>query len=158
VEAIIFIMVKIVGLCAVGYILRSRDIVTIDFSKQLTAFLISVVTPFAILSSGNLQYSEKIASDLLTTVFFMLGYFIITIGLMTLGSLFIHADRKMKGVFINLSIFASVTFIGFPVLNQIYATEGTLIIVTANLVFNLFLYSYGVNNFNSKQGFSIKGC
>lgn len=142
---------QLFALVALGFALRRFGVIDENFQKRMGNLLILVVLPSSILSSANTPFSEDMGMSLLWALAFILLFYVGGILLFRLLTRAIRFPDKNRHLLINLLIFANVGFLGFPVVQYIYGAEGVLYGVIFNLMFNMFLFTYGIKMLGGKE-------
>ena len=71
-------------------------------------------------------------------------FYFILIALSLLLALCLHPPKKERNLYIFMTIFGNVGFMGFPVVQSVFGTEGLFYAAILNSVFNIFVYTFGV--------------
>ncbi|MDR1189651.1 MAG: AEC family transporter [Bifidobacteriaceae bacterium] len=154
--ALIAIGAKVILAGGLGFGLRRSGFVSARFAEDLGRLLMQVITPFAIVVSASQPYSPGLARSIGTTAFISIPYFVLAIlGAWTLSKA-LPLDRDTRRAFVNLVAFPNVTFIGMPIVTELYGTPGLLCSVAGNLIFNLAFFTFGEHNMVKGRKFSIK--
>jgi hypothetical protein len=127
-----------------GYYLKRTNILTSEHFGGLSKLLLSVILPFSVLVSGNQHYSNGLAQSLVFTVGIVGAYYILALFLSWILFRFIIKEKGKVGVSITMTVFANTGFMGFPLAMILYGPEGLLYAAVYNLLYNLFLFSFGV--------------
>jgi predicted permease len=64
-------------------------------------------------------------------------------------------DSDSRHAFVNLVTFPNVTFIGMPIVTELYGAAGLLCSVSGNLIFNLAFFTFGEHNMVKGSEFSF---
>jgi predicted permease len=155
-NTLIAIGAKIVLAGALGYFLRKRGLISHEVAQGVGFLLMSVVTPFAILGAAGRKFSPTLAESLATTACIALVYYPLFIILMKLVAKVLRIDDAERRAFVNLTVFPNVTFIGIPIVAQMFGPDGLLCSVVGNLIFNGLFFSFGMNNMDRHSRFSMK--
>lgn len=135
---------QLFALVALGFVLRRFGVIDDNFQKQMGNLLILVVLPAAILSSANTPFSEEMGMSLIWAFLFILFFYVAGIILLRIATRAVRYPEQNRHLLINLLMFANTGFLGFPVVQYIYGGQGVLYAVIFNLLFNFFLFTYGV--------------
>ncbi|MDR1119015.1 MAG: AEC family transporter, partial [Bifidobacteriaceae bacterium] len=144
--ALISVGAKVVLAGSLGYALRRSGFVSERSAGDLGRLLMQVVTPFAVLAAAARPYSPKLALSVGTTAAALAAYFAAAILAMWALSRALPLDRDTRHAFVNLVVFPNMTFIGLPIIAELYGWDGLLCAVAGNLVFNLAFFTYGEHN------------
>ncbi|NLY44495.1 MAG: AEC family transporter [Tissierella sp.] len=126
----------------VGVYSSKKKIITQAINKALIDILIKIALPFMIATSFIFTYDDTIKSNILKTFVYSLIAYIIVIVTSYLLLLPIKNDKKTILHFAN--VFTNTGYVGFPILNSIYGSEGVIYGSIFNMFFVIFLWTYGI--------------
>ncbi|WP_455582713.1 AEC family transporter [Dysosmobacter sp.] len=138
------LMGKIALLVALGYILRRREIITAQFQKDITDFMMKVALPANVLTTANNVFSRALSKNLLLTVAIAICYYLCSFVVTRLLSRFLPLSEKGRSMFVLMAVFANTAFLGFPLIEELLGAEGLLYAVIFNMVWLLFFFTAGV--------------
>lgn len=147
---------KIVLLVMFGVVFKKKRIITNDMKSQISSFLMKAVLPISILSSANQEFSPKFMNGLVKVTVISFIYYILSILLVTILSRKLEMSENSKKIFILMSVFANVGFVGFPIMDQLFHSSGTLYTVAYNMCYQIFFFSYGIYLLSSSEKFEFK--
>lgn len=137
----------------VGVYGNRKKIITAQINKGLIDILIQIALPFMILSSFIFTYDETIKTNVIETFYYSIAAYIIMIVVSYLLLLPIKTDKKIVLHFAN--VFVNTGYVGFPILNSIYGSEGVVYSSIFNLFFVILVWTYGIvlykREFNKKE-------
>ncbi len=144
---VLFIMI------IVGYIIRKINIINEEINKGFSRLLIEVTMPALIIKSIlEITLSREIIRNLgLMTIISFLSYIIIII-LSSLIARKLKCSQNKKTVFKSLIIFGNVGYMGIPVVSSIFPAEAVVYTIINNIIFNIFLWTYGIQVFSLDEG------
>lgn len=131
-------------LMGLGFFLYRIHMMPREFNKQATKLLLNVTMPALILDCV-LTTEEKASGQ---TVFWVLltaiaMYLVLPLfGLLISKLLFV--PKKQLGLYIFMTVFSNVGFMGFPLINALLGREAVFYTALFNIIFNLSAYSYGI--------------
>ena len=143
IQVILNQMIQLFLIMSVGYILYKIKILDVDFNKKLTKLLLNVTLPALIIHSVmNISHNEQstsiftvfIIGVIIYIIFPLLGYIIVKL---------LRIQKTKQGLYIFMTAFSNVAFMGIPVMNAIYGNESIFYLTIYNMIFNLCLYLYG---------------
>lgn len=126
----------------VGVYGSKKKIITTEINKGLTDILIKIALPFMIVSSFMFTYDDTIKSNVLKSFYYSLGAYAIMAVVSYVFLKPIKGDKKTVLHFAN--VFVNTGYIGFPVLNSIYGSEGVIYGSIFNMFFVIFIWTYGI--------------
>lgn len=143
-QTLVVSLVQIGLMIGLGYYLKKTNILSSEQVDGLSNLLLSVILPFSVLASGNQHFSNGIAQSLVFTVVIVGAYYTISLLLSWLLFRFVIKEKGKVGVSITMTVFANTGFMGFPLAMILYGSEGLLYAAVYNLLYNFFLFSFGV--------------
>lgn len=127
-----------------GVVLNKVHIINHDFNQRLTKIIINVTMPFLILASVLKQEGERDTAALgAVAAVAVVTYIALPVLSFLLVQLF-RVRTERKGLYMFMTIYSNVGFMGFPVLNALYGSTAVVYAAIFNIVFNLSIYTYGV--------------
>ena len=133
----------------VGFIAKKKDIINSQVSKKLSELLLYITSPFLVITSFNFKFSIDMLTKAIIVFIFSMAIHIFSV---ILGKLaFYRYPARVKSVLQFITVFPNCGFMGFPVLESIFGKIGIFYGSIYVMVFNLFLWTYGVMLF-SKSG------
>lgn len=137
----IFMLFILIGL---GVVLQRSKLVSAEFSKGLSTFVLYVSLPALIIKSMNYEFDPELMKNsiyLLVSgiLFYPLAYIVAKL----VGKLLNVGEDKL-GVYEFLMIFGNVGFMGYPVMRVLYGEIGIFYAAMFNFSFNLYIWTLGV--------------
>lgn len=148
VSAITESVISLFIIILVGVYGSRKKIITPEINKGLTDILIKIALPFMIVSSFMFTYDDSIKSNVLKTFYYSLGAYVIMAAVSYLLLLPVKDNKKTVLHFAN--IFVNTGYVGFPVLNSIFGSEGVIYGSIFNMFFVIFLWTYGIILYKGK--------
>lgn len=144
-------MIKLFALMCMGYILYKINIIDGHTRAHLTKFVLFVTTPALIINSfiENMETVSKWEMIGLFGVAFAM--YAVLAAAAAIIVLVMRIEKKQRGMYMFMTVFANVGFMGFPVVEAIYGTQGVFYTAIFNCMFNLFVYTLGVFLVNCGQ-------
>jgi predicted permease len=155
-KMIVNILGEIALLVLLGFFLKRFNIIDDVFEKKISRFLLNIILPISVLASANREFSKELSIALVQVACISVLYYIFSIFLTIRISKKLNTDMKHRGAFIIMCVFANVGFIGYPVMSQLYGSEGVLCAVIYNISFQIFLFTYGINLLSGEGKFEIR--
>ncbi len=132
-----------------GFILGKRKIINEAANKVMANLLLTVAMPCALFIAFPNYFDKSSLNIFLQAVF---GAFIVLI-LGILASIILFRRKKLDQYYFQHQfayIFNNASFLGYPLTLSVFGAENMIIYSGLMLVFNLFLFSYGVWLFEQK--------
>ncbi len=140
----------------IGFLARKRNIVNENIQSSISTLLMRIALPSLVLSSSKVQKDPAILPNIISIFIITVISYIVFITLsITLAKVF-KLKESTGNVFISLIVFANVGFMGYPVALAIFGAIGVFYTSIVNLVFALFLWTYGVLLYNNHGRINFK--
>jgi predicted permease len=132
----------------VGFYGSRKMIITPELNKGLTNLLIKIALPFMIVSSFMFTYDDSIKSNVLITFYYSLGAYVVMTAVSYIMLKPVKNSKKTVLHFAN--VFVNTGYIGFPVLNSVFGSEGVVYGSIFNIFFVIFVWTYGIMLYTGK--------
>ncbi|AKA68059.1 AEC family transporter [Clostridium scatologenes] len=137
----------------VGFYGGKKNIIDENFSNGLSKLLVEITTPFLVISSFSISYGPDVANNVIKAFIYSFAIFLLTP--LLVKPLLIKVDKSKRNVLEFAMVFSNCGFMGFPVAQSVFGNEGVVYAAIFNMIFNIFVWTYGVMLFNNKS--DIKG-
>ena len=114
---------KLILFVAVGYAARKLRVMEDGFDKLLSKFLMAIPLPCMIIDSFHIEYSAKYLLNTPILIGLSVGSMAAMFLLTTLATLRMK-DRNMRRTVRFSLLFTNFTFLGLPVVSELYGPEG----------------------------------
>ncbi|MFI3251053.1 MAG: AEC family transporter [Eubacteriales bacterium] len=149
-------MFKIFFIVAFGYQLRRRGILKNSDQKVISTILLQVGVPFTIIMSSQQTFSKEGAVAIIATTIITFLFFWISVPiLIALGKKWKLPPERAR-VFTCSMLFYNATFIGFPLISELFGREGLLCAVAVSSVQGLLFFSWGVAHLRNEGSANLK--
>lgn len=148
--------IKTCLMIALGYLLRKTEVISDELCSGLSKLLMNVILPACILSSASSTPSKELGHSLIQAAIIVAVYYIISLCTSWLISRKLSLSNEGKHIFVTLSVFANIGFIGFPLMKELFGDIGTLYAVIYNLVNQIFLFTIGIGLLSNNKNNLIK--
>lgn len=144
---IINLQIEIFMLIFIGYTLGKKGILDKSTRSKLTTMVLSVVLPFAIVKSFNMQLTKDI---LVSTGLVLIISFLIQLGYHIVNQfLYNHLDQDRKIVSQYATMVSNAGFMGMPVSEAAFGSTGLLYASIFLIPQRIFMWSAGLSLFTS---------
>lgn len=143
-EILINSIVLMAILMLIGYYLRNKGILNDEGESALTYILVNISMPAMVVNAMNIDFSFeqlKTGAILLTVA---VGFDILLIFLGNISSLETKDDEKKKMIKYSV-VLLNGGFMGFPLVNQIYGSQGMFYATMFHTPNIIFMWTYGVS-------------
>ncbi len=144
-------MGKLFLILCLGVLLAKAGILDVHTKQRMTKLLLHVTTPLMMVDAFHdrmLMLETQEAADGQVSVgmlfLYSFGFYLLLIVLSLLLVFAMRVPKKDRRLYLFMTIFGNVGFMGFPVLSEIYGTEGLFYAAILNSVFNIIIYTFGV--------------
>ncbi len=145
---------KIALLIAVGYFLSRKKIITEEFQKGLTDFMMKVALPANVMTTAGNAFSPEESKNLLLVAAVGLSFHLLTLVLARLISRRLPLSERGRDALVVMAVFANTAFIGFPLASELMGSKGLLYAVVFNLCWLLTFFTIGISIFSGQRNFS----
>lgn len=150
ISVIIGQMGKLFLILCLGFALARMELLDLHTKQKLTKILLYVTTPLMMIDAFydrmqmlDTQQAESSVSVGMLFVY-SFGFYILMILLSLILTAVIHPPESDKRLYLFMTIFGNVGFMGFPIVQSVFGTEGLFYAAIVNSVFNIFVYTFGV--------------
>ena len=127
-----------------GYLLFRAKYLTVEVNRKLTRLLLDVTLPLMILSSVLKQEGDKDFASAFEVFGISIALYLILPVISYVLVKLMRFPKKQQGIYMFMNTYSNVGFMGFPVLNALYAEKAVFYAAILNIIFNLSLYTMGV--------------
>jgi hypothetical protein len=138
-------------LILIGFFLVKKGIINAEVEKAFTFMLLNIAIPALVIKSFNIEYSPE-KMDLGFKVFKLA--FLFTVGTIILNHLIMMKvkNKDKRKVMRYTNALTNCGFMGFPIVDQVYGSEGTFFASMFYVSVILFMWTYGMSIFYDKFG------
>lgn len=151
-------MIKLFIMMCLGYLLYKIDIIDNHTRQHMTRFVLYVTTPTLIIYSfvQNLGGGNEGILGILFAV--AIGLYVLLPVVAYLISKILRVKKTEQGLYIFMTVFSNVGFMGFPVVESLYGAKGLFYAAVFNCIFNVCVFTIGVYmvTYGEGSGSSIK--
>lgn len=142
----------LLALIALGYIAAKRGIFPPNANRVLAQLVILVTNPATILHAALSGDKALSNGAVLQLTVIALGSFALLVGVGQLLPRLLKVPKQELGVYIFMSTFTNMGFMGFPVIRALYGAGAVFYASIFNLVFQFVVYTYGAALIAPKDG------
>ncbi|MDY5647852.1 MAG: AEC family transporter [Lachnospiraceae bacterium] len=134
---------KIVFLLAVGFFMKKKGILSSQDQKSMTTVLMKIVVFFMIIMSSQNEFSlDAVKAIAITGVVAVITYAVgIPLTIFLAKRLGLPADKQR--VFVLSAMFCNVTFMGYPICQELFGDVGLLCAIMYSMIYNIIFYTWG---------------
>ncbi len=141
---------KLFIILCLGFALARLELLDLHTKQKLTKILLYVTTPLMMIDAFYDRMKMQDQQDSNGTVsvgmlfVYAFAFYLILILLSLLLTALIRPPKPDRRLYIFMTVFGNVGFMGFPLVQSVYGTEGLFYAAIVNSVFNIFVYTFGV--------------
>lgn len=135
----------------IGAFCYLKGLITKEGTKQLSAVELQLVNPLLIFMSYQKEYNSKLLNGLLWSFALSAISFAVMI---LLSYAVIGKSRENKDIERFAAVYSNCGFIGIPLINGIYGTDGVLYLTAYITFFNLLVWTHGYMTMKGERDFS----
>ena len=135
---------KIIIMCVImvaGFICGKTGLISGNTNKRLSGILLFLISPALTFLSYQREYSGEIAKNLLLALALAVLTHAVMIGA---SSLIITKRSRDREVEIMSSVFSNCAFMGIPIVQSVFGTDGIIFLTMYITVFHVLTWTYGV--------------
>ena len=125
----------------VGFAGVKAGIIQPESRKVFSSFLVSVVMPMVILNSYMSEFDPDILSNLIWS--FIFSTVVMVLGFVLSFLFMMKSKSKNKAILTFGSMFSNSVYMGFPLIQAMFGTEGMLYTSAFVTMFNVFVWTIG---------------
>ena len=136
---------------AVGILCYKIKLIDKKGTKQLSNIALNVVNPALIFMSYQKKYSSEMAKGLMWAFLLSVVAYVVMIAL---SFLLVGKNNPDKGLERFTCVYSNCGFIGIPLINGIFGSEGVLYLTAFVTMFNLLVWTHGLMTMKEEIDFS----
>ena len=138
-------------LIIVGVLCAKLKLISSSTNKELSQFVLQVVNPVVIFMSYQKDYEARLVKNLLLTFAFSVIAFAVTILISYL--LIWKKEGRHTEVERFSAIYSNCAFMGIPLVNALFGSEGVFYLTAFLTVFNIVIWTHGVITISGEKNF-----
>ncbi len=150
-QILILFIIMFIGIAA-----KRAKIINEGMEDSMSVLLMKVALPALVISSTNFERNNEVLPNVISILLITLASYLLTICLSMLTTRALHFDKKSASVFSSLIVFGNVGFMGYPVARAFFGEIGVFYTTIVNLVFTVFLWTYGILLFDRQEKLDFK--
>lgn len=144
-------MVVLFVLLFIGYIAKKKDILDDHTAGKMTSFVVNIAIPCLIISTmikSSSATGASVSSILMISILYYASMFILAVTIPRL----LNVEEGSKGVYSFMLMFSNIGFMGIPVVNAIWGSDGVFTAIIFNLLYNTLVFTIGVRFISGDKG------
>ncbi|HHX11818.1 MAG TPA: AEC family transporter [Clostridiales bacterium] len=136
-------------LMAIGIMSYKINLINDETNKRLSNFVLMLVNPLVIFLSYQRDFQKDLLIGLMISLLLALISFALNIFLS--GLLFPNKNNKNRSAERFATIYSNCGFIGIPLVNGLFGSEGVFYITAYMTIFNLLVWTHGIILISGKR-------
>ena len=136
----------------VGYYASKRNIIDREANRKFSDLLLNITLPCMIITSFQFDFSAEVLYD--AGRILIIAVLIHLLSAVVARVIYNKSPWQTASVLRFVTIFSNAAFMGFPVIDSLYSQIGVFYTAMYVVVFNLFVWSYGVILFTGQKDWS----
>ncbi len=156
--ALVKVLCIFLVIIAIGYILRKKRVVSDSFDDDLNALMMNVTLPLMLVGGFTLPFDQELTQQgfgiSLIAFACLLTSFLIGLA----GTRLFHVEPSRRGVWLLITTFANLGFMGFPVIEAMFGAKGLFLAAFVQITYATCFFSLGslmMANGQGSQRFSL---
>ena len=138
-----------------GFVCAKVKIITDEGRKQMSSLILTIVTPALIFMSYQKEFSRELVEGLLWSFLLSAVTYVITI---PLSYILIRKKKNNEYSIERFSlIFTNCGFMGIPLVNAVFGSDGVLYVTAYVTLFNLLIWTFGIMMIKNEMNFKELG-
>ena len=150
------LMFKVFFVMAAAYFLYRRGVLTAQDQRSATNILMKFVVYFTVIMSSQQELSLEAVRAIAVTGLFGVLYFLAGIPAVILLSKRLRLEEPERRVFVSSVMFCNITFIGYPILQELYGNIGLLCAIVFSMIYNVLFYSWDMSYLGDRGRMSLR--
>jgi len=150
------LMFKVFFVVVAAYFLYRRGALTAQDQKSATNILMKFVVYFTVIMSSQQEFSLEAVQAILITGVYGVLYFLLGIPAVILLSKHLSLEESKRRVFVSSIMFCNITFIGYPILQELYGNIGLLCAIMFSMIYNVLFYSWDMSYLGNRGRMSLR--
>ena len=150
-------MLVLFVIIAIGYIVTRAGVFDKHTNRHLANLLINVTCPATVLYAVlNGEHVLNIKELFLLTAIAAAVYFLFILVAHFIPKI-LRVPVQDAGLYRFMTVFSNVAFVGFPLVRAVYGPDALFYAAIFNMMFQLFVYTYGVNQIARRPEDKVAG-
>ena len=145
VQIILGQMLMLFAMMLIGYVIWKKNWLDESAYQKLSRIVVNIFNPVLVIYGVAGKSSAGNTGLLLQNLGFVALYFVILWAMSYVIPVIVRPTYGEKNLYRLMTMFANVGFMGIPVITGIYGNDSMIYIVFYMLVYNLLIYTYGIN-------------
>lgn len=127
-----------------GVVIGKKGLVDEQMSNKISTLVLSFTFPCLIIASMDRDFNMKMFRNSMILIAFSLAICIVVLIVIEVETRIRKVAPKEMSARHFLMMFGNTSFMGIPILTALYGNDGVFYAAVMNVVFNFFMFSYGI--------------
>ena len=129
----------------IGYVIWKRNWMDENAYQKLSRIVVNIFNPLLVVYGVAGKSSEGNAGLLLQNLGFVVLFYVLLWGMGFVILAVLRPRKEEQKLYRLMTMFSNCGFMGIPVITSVFGNDSMIYIVFYMLVFNLLIYTYGMN-------------
>ncbi len=145
IQIIIGQMLMLFAMMLIGYVIWKRNWMDENAYQKLSRIVVNIFNPLLVVYGVAGKSSEGNAELLLQNLGFVVLFYVLLWGMGYVILAVLRPGKEEQKLYRLMTMFSNCGFMGIPVITSVFGNDSMIYIVFYMLVFNLLIYTYGMN-------------
>lgn len=138
-------MLVLFAMMLIGVFIYKQHWLGEEGAASISKLVVNIFNPFLIIS-GVLGDTDAISQNkMVSNIQLVLLYYVIAIVFGIVLAWVLHPPKNLKSIYTLMATFSNLGFMGIPITKSLYGNEGVVYVSLYILVYNVFVYTYGMS-------------
>jgi len=132
-------------LIVIGAVVKRLKVVTDDVIREVGSLVLNVTLPAFLITSMNMEFSPSVLKSSAIFLVISLSVYVFGILMVKPATWLLKVDGKAMDVYEYIILFSNFGYMGYPVIDLIYGSQGVFYAAIYNLPFSFLVWTHGVH-------------
>ena len=138
-------MLMLFSMMLIGYVIWKRNWIDENAYQKLSRIVVNIFNPLLVVYGVAGKSSAGNAGLLLQNLGFVVLFYMLLWGMGYVILVILRPGKEEQKLYRLMTMFSNCGFMGIPVITSVFGNDSMIYIVFYMLVFNLLIYTYGIN-------------
>lgn len=132
-------------LIVIGAFVKRLKVVTDDVIREVGSLVLNVTLPAFLITSMNMEFSPSVLKSSAIFIVISLSVYVFGILMVKPATWLLKVEGKAMDVYEYIILFSNFGYMGYPVIDLIYGSQGVFYAAIYNLPFSFLVWTHGVH-------------
>lgn len=132
-------------LIVIGAVVKRLRVVSDDVIREVGSLVLNVTLPAFLITSMNMEFSPSVLKSSAIFLVISLSVYVFGILMVKPATWLLKVDGKAMDVYEYIILFSNFGYMGYPVIDLIYGSQGVFYAAIYNLPFSFLVWTHGVH-------------